>query len=352
MSLTILSVAYPLARVSPDAAGGAEQVLSMLDRGIVEAGHRSIVVAQEGSVAADTLVPLPMVAGDLDETATLRAQVATRFAIASALARFPVDLVHLHGIDFHAYLPPPGPPVLATLHLPPSWYPAEALRPSRPDTWLHCVSDVQHAACSEGPRLLPPIPNGIDVETLQARHAKRGYAMFLGRICPEKGVHVAIEAAKRAGISLLIAGEVFPYETHRRYFDEEVRPRLDARRRFIGPIGLVRKRRLLTAAHCVLVPSLAAETSSLVAREAAACGTPVIAYPSGALSDAVDDGRTGMLVTDVASMAAAIGRAGEIDPDICRATARLRFGKGRMIAAYLDLYARLTSPRIPLHGAA
>ncbi|NNM71844.1 glycosyltransferase [Enterovirga aerilata] len=352
MSLTILSVAYPLAPVSPDAAGGAEQVLSMLDRAIVEAGHRSVVVAQEGSKIAGTLVPVPAVSGDLDEGAKARAHAATRAAIGSALARFPVDLVHLHGIDFHAYLPPPGPPVLATLHLPPSWYPAEALRPSRPDTWLHCVSDIQHAACSEGPRLLPAIPNGVDVEALQARHAKRGYAMVLGRICPEKGVHVALEAAKLAGVPLLVAGEVFPYDSHRRYFDEEVRPRLDRQRRFVGPIGFARKRRLLTAARCLLVPSLAPETSSLVAREAASCGTPVIAFPNGALSDAVEHERTGFLVHDVEAMAAAIHRAGEIDPETCRETARRRFSRHIMTAAYLDLYAKLAARRMALHGAA
>nr|WP_246736126.1 glycosyltransferase family 4 protein [Enterovirga sp. DB1703] len=347
-----MSVAYPLAPVSPDAAGGAEQVLSMLDRAIVEAGHRSVVVAQEGSKIAGTLVPVPAVSGDLDEGAKARAHAATRAAIGSALARFPVDLVHLHGIDFHAYLPPPGPPVLATLHLPPSWYPAEALRPSRPDTWLHCVSDIQHAACSEGPRLLPAIPNGVDVEALQARHAKRGYAMVLGRICPEKGVHVALEAAKLAGVPLLVAGEVFPYDSHRRYFDEEVRPRLDRQRRFVGPIGFARKRRLLTAARCLLVPSLAPETSSLVAREAASCGTPVIAFPNGALSDAVEHERTGFLVHDVEAMAAAIHRAGEIDPETCRETARRRFSRHIMTAAYLDLYAKLAARRMALHGAA
>ncbi len=352
MSLTILSVAYPLAPVSPDAAGGAEQVLSMLDRAITEAGHRSIVVAQDGSRVAGTLVPVPAKSGELDEAATARAHAATRAAIGSALARFPVDLVHLHGIDFHAYLPPPGPPVLATLHLPPSWYPAEALRPTRPDTWLHCVSDVQHAACSEGPRLLPAIPNGVDVEALQARHAKRGFAMFLGRICPEKGVHLALDAAKAAGVPLLVAGEVFPYEAHCRYFEDEVRPRLDSRHRFIGPIGFARKRRLLSAARCLLVPSLAPETSSLVAREAAACGTPVIAFPNGALADAVEQGRTGILVRDVAEMADAIGRARDIDPGTCRDTARRRFSKDTMIAAYLDLYARLAARGAPLHGAA
>lgn len=344
MSLTILSVAYPLAPVGPDAVGGAEQVLTQLDRALVEAGHRSIVVAQEGSRTAGTLVAVPREAGALDEAAKARAWARHSRAIAGALERWPIDLVHLHGIDFHAYLPLPGVPALATLHLPPSWYPDAALRPARPDTWLHCVSQAQHNACPPTPNLLPPIPNGVPVAALQARHAKRRFALMLGRICPEKGVHLAVEAAKRADIPLLIAGEVFPYQTHVRYFAEEVAPRLDQKRRFIGPIGFARKRRLLTAARCLLVPSLAPETSSLVAREGLACGTPVVAFPNGALAETLEHGRTGFLVNGVEDMAKAIEAAGGLSPETCRAVARTRFSQACMIAGYFSLYERLTMP--------
>ena len=352
MSLTVLSVAYPLAPVSRDAAGGAEQVLASLDSALVAAGHRSLVVADARSRVAGELVATPTAAGLLDEPALAAAQARHREAIAGVLAREPVDLVHLHGIDFAAYLPPPGPPVLATLHLPPAWYPPAALRPERPDTWLHCVSEHQHRACPPVPDLLPPIANGIDVEALQARHAKRAFALVLGRICPEKGVHLALDAAHRAGIGCVVAAELFGYEAHRRYFDEEVRPRLDGTLVFVGPVGFARKRRLLTAARCLLVPSLAPETSSLVAREAAACGTPVIAFPAGALADTVEHGRTGFLVEDVAGMAAAIAEAGTIDPAVCRAVARARFGADAMIAAYLDQYRRLAAGRLGRNASA
>jgi glycosyltransferase involved in cell wall biosynthesis len=307
---------------------------------LVRAGHRSIVVARADSTIAGTLVPVPVEPGPLDEAAKVRAWARHREAIAQALERWPVDLVHLHGIDFPAYLPPAGVPALATLHLPPSWYPPEIFVPVRPDTWLHCVSAAQHESCLPSPSLLPPIENGVPVDRLRARHAKRSFALMLGRVCPEKGVHLAIEAAKQADLPLLIAGAVFPYEAHERYFAEEVRPRLDHRRRFLGPIGFSRKRRLLTAARCLVVPSLAPETSSLVAREALACGTPVVAFPSGALAEAVEPGRTGFLVEDVAAMAAAMRRAGDIDPAACRLAAR-SFSVERMSARYLDTYARL-----------
>ncbi len=353
MSLTILSVAYPLAPVGPDAVGGAEQVLTQLDHALVAAGHCSMVVAQEGSRTAGALLTVPAEKGVLDAAAKARAWARHRQAIASALKRWPVDLVHLHGVDFHAYLPPPGVPALGTLHLPPSWYPDVALRPTRSDTWLHCVSQAQHEAWPKAPNLLAPIENGVPIDRLAGRHAKRPFAMFLGRVCPEKGVHLAIEAAKRADIALVIAGEVFGYEAHRRYFEDEVRPRLDARRRFVGPVGLVRKRRLLTAARCLLVPSMVAETSSLVAREALACGTPVVAFPHGALPEAVEHGRTGFLVRDEAEMAEAIEAAGTLDPETCRRVARERFSLDRMIERYFEVYRRLAKPRVraPLAGA-
>lgn len=350
MSLTILSVAYPLAPVRPDTAGGAEQVLATLDWALVAAGHRSIVIAQEGSVVAGELVAVPAPAGLLDEAAAADAQARHRAAIADSLARRPVDLVHLHGIDFHAYLPAPGVPVLATLHLPPAWYPAEALCATRPGTWLHCVSRSQHRDCPAGPNLLPPIANGVDVEALASSYRRGGFALVLGRICPEKGTHLAIRAARQAGVPLLVAGEVFAYAAHRRYFDEEVAPHLGESCRFLGPVGFRAKRRLLGQARCLLVPSLAAETSSLVAREAAAAGAPVVAFPAGALAETVEDGVTGYLVDGVDAMADAIGRAGAIDPEACRAAARARFRQEETISRYLALYGELVHEFACLRG--
>jgi glycosyltransferase involved in cell wall biosynthesis len=339
--LTILNVAYPLAPVGPDAVGGAEQILTAIDRALVEAGHRSLVVACEGSTAAGTLLAVPRERGVLDDAARRRAFEAHRAAISSALEHFPVDLIHLHGIDFAFYLPERA-PTLVTLHLPLDWYDAALLREPRPRLWFHGVSEAQHRTAPAGATLLPPIPNGVDTTRLGMRHAKRGFALNLGRICPEKGVHLALDAAKRAGRPLLIGGEVFRYDAHQRYFDEEVAPRLDHTRRFLGPLGFLRKRRFLSAARCLLVPSLAAETSSLVAMEALACGTPVIAFPNGAIPEIVEQGRTGFLVRDVAEMADAIEAAGEINPETCRAAARERHGIKVMNRRYLDLYGSLT----------
>ena len=343
--LTILSIAYPLAPVSPDAVGGSEQVLNSLDRALVAAGHRSIVIACEGSRVAGELwsYPAPPKDRPIDNPVQWAGQEAIHRVRAEVLRCRDVDLIHMHGLDYEACLPPPGVPVLATLHLPPAWYPPGALAPDRDETWINCVSESQMRLAPPHPRMLPPIPNGVPVAQLGAVHPRKGdYALMLARICPEKGFHLALDAARMAGSPMLLCGEVFPYPAHQDYYQAEVLPRLDRQRRYLGPIGFTRKRHLLAAARCLLVPSLVAETSSLVAMEAASCGTPVIAFRNGALPEVVEDGRTGFLVDDVASMAEAIRLVDTIDPAVCRETARRRFSIERMAAAYIERYRMLS----------
>jgi len=341
--LRVLSIGYPLAPVGPDAAGGSEQILTLLDRTLVRDGHESVVIAAEGSRTAGRLLEAPLPGGRLNDGIRAAAQGRYREIIGFAMRRWAFDLVHMHSLDFHAYLPPPGPPVLVTLHLPLSWYPEAIFRQTRPDTWLQCVSASQQRGCPESGSVLPYIENGVPLDELRTNVRRRGYALALGRICPEKGFHIALDAAVEAGSPLILAGQIFAYREHEEYFARDLGPRLDGQtRRFIGPVGLARKRRLLAGARCLLVPSLVPETSSLVAMEAMACGTPVIAYPSGALPEIVEHGRTGFLVESAAQMAQAIRRADGIDPDACRRTARARFSAERMIAQYLGLYERLS----------
>jgi glycosyltransferase involved in cell wall biosynthesis len=364
MTLTVLQVAFPFAPVGPDAVGGAEQVLSLIERNLPRlGGHRVVTVACAGSVAqgGPLLATPPLPAGPITPAVQEAAWAAQREAIRSALARFPVDLVHMHGIDFHRYLPPPGVPVLVALHLPPGWYPPEAFRPTRPDTWLYAVSWSQHRACPPSPALLPaPVENGVEVEALPLpRLARRRFALVLGRVCPEKNQHAALEAGTRAGLPVLLGGRVFPYAAHEAYWREEVAPRLAPPappHRFLGPLGLARKRRLLNAARCLVSASLAPETSSLVAMEAMACGAPVVAFPSGALAEIVEDGVTGFLVRDAAEMAAAMGEAGRLCPATIRGIAARRFSAEAMLARLVALYGRLTAARRrvedPRHHAA
>ena len=135
---------------------------------------------------------------------------------------------------------------------------------------------------------------------------RRDIFVMLARICPEKGVHLAIDAAKRADAALLIAGQVYPYRAHLDYFDQQVAPRLDARRRRDRPRAGRRQDAAASMARAVLAPYTAPETSSLVAMEAMSAGAPVIAFRSGALPRHRRTWTHGFLVDDVDAMANAI----------------------------------------------
>lgn len=337
----IVNVAYPFAPVSLDTVGGAEQILSRLDAALVQNGHKSIVIACEGSEAAGHLFTVPRVRTLITEEAKSHYYSIYQRLIGDILKSFPVDLVHMHGLDFFHYLPETVLPVLVTLHLPISFYPQSIF--NLRTVWFQCVSEDQHKNCPAGARLLPAIPNGVPVELTFYHSKKRNFAVVLSRIAPEKNIHSAMDAARLANTALLIGGEVFAYEDHLQYYKGVVAPRLSARCRFLGPLKQKRKWRLLRAARCLVQPSLAEETSSLVAMEALACGTPVVAFPSGALPTIVEDGKTGFIVRDVTEMAEALGKVHRIDPEDCRRAARLRFSLHQMVERYLCTYDRLIS---------
>ncbi len=209
----------------------------------------------------------------------------------------------MHEIDFHQYRIPKHIPVMVTLHLPPSWYPDQIWNLS-PNYRLQCVSETQRLARPPETReRLSVIQNGIPTLTAPKSISKRKYALMLSRICTEKNLDAGLDAAREAGIPVVLGGEASPYEEHLRYLREQIEPRLGSgpcwqgsAAYWPGRISGARKTRLLAAARCLLIPTLAPETSSLVALEAIAAGRPIIAFRSGAIPVIVTHGRTGFLV--------------------------------------------------------
>jgi glycosyltransferase involved in cell wall biosynthesis len=345
MPLTIVSIAYPVIPISCDTVGGTEQVVAMLDEALVAAGHRSIVVASESSMVAGKLVATPssMPRGP-EEWA--KAYSVHQEAVRRVLREHHVDVVHMHGIDFHKYLPESEVPVLATFHLPAFNYPREALYVERPLTFLSCVSRFARRQYPEDVEM-EVIPNGVRLDRFRPGPAKEGFVLALGRVCPEKGFHLALDAAKRSGRSLLLAGMVHDFPENRAYFEKEIQPRLDDERRFLGPVPMPERIDLLARAACLVIPSLVPETGSLVVAEALASGTPVVARRVGALPEMIEDGRTGILADDVEEMAQAFEDCGRIQPAECREVAVSRYSMERMARSYFALYEKLAAMARP-----
>jgi CelD/BcsL family acetyltransferase involved in cellulose biosynthesis len=347
--LSVLSVAYPFAAIGPDAVGGAEQVLSSIDARLVRDGHDSIVLAMARSRAAGHVVTIPPHTGWtgwIDGAARAHARAAYGRELARICDERRVDVVHFHGLDFAEYLPEIDVPLVATLHLPRAFYASSALAIAR--VLRICVSRAQQRTfgAEEGAEeieIAGVVENGVPIERYQPAD-KAGFVLALGRICPEKGFELALRAAREAGLPLVLAGAVFPYEDHHRYAAAQIAPLLDADRRWVGPVGGARKRQLLARARCLVVPSLVDETSSLVAMEALASGTPVVALRRGALPEIVEHGRTGWLVDDAHELPGALARAEQLSSSECRAVAQARFSAARMTSGYLERYRQLARP--------
>jgi glycosyltransferase involved in cell wall biosynthesis len=266
------------------------------------------------------------------------AHAAHRELIGRVLENEAIDLIHFHGLDFHAYVPPdPGrTAMLATLHLPLAWYPSQIF--DLPGITFNCVS--QNQAASANGRCLTFIANGIDASHYSAAGTPQ-HLLFIGRICPEKGPDIALRVARLLDLPLIVAGPIHAFHAHQEYFNACVQPLLDSKRRYVGPIDLAQKREFLSAARAVLIPSLAPETSSLVAMEAAASGVPVIAYGSGALPEVIRHGQTGFIVKSEQQMADVVSRLNSIPPGECQRHARKQFNADRMADRYLDLYTHV-----------
>ncbi len=355
MKLRVLHIAYPYAPVGPRSCGGAEQVLTDLDRALTAAGHTSSVVACEGSETAGRFYSAPMPQGRLDSSHSDRRFWQSRYqqGIDRALGSERFDLLHMHGLDWHNYRLPASLPTLVTLHMPIAWYPASMWDTRVRNLHFQCVSAHQKQSCPDPSAAV--VENGVELPQFDARPRPRRFALALGRICPEKNLHEALEAGSLADLPVLVGGQTFPYSTHLEYERSCFRPalrgngRLRGKHRFLGPLAARRKQRLLASAKCLLHPTLAPETSSLVAMEALAAGTPVIAFRSGALPEIVEDGVTGFLVDNVAEMADAIARVDTLSREACRRAAEERFSRDRMTANYLNLYTRILTERSVVH---
>jgi hypothetical protein len=164
MALVILNVAYPFSRVRADAADDAERTIARLDSALVRAGHESVVMACEGSVTEGILLATQLPSNGLGDAQQHLVYDQYRFTLRRFLEKWPIDLIHMHGVDFYEYLPPPGVPVLITLHSPFHLYPENVFHLERPLTFLNCASSRQRQNCPDCANLLPELDTDVAPE--------------------------------------------------------------------------------------------------------------------------------------------------------------------------------------------
>lgn len=192
------------------------------------------------------------------------------------------------------------------------------------------------------------IYHGIPVKnvTPQAIHPGN-FFVWLGRMVPEKGAHLAIEAAKKAGVPLVLAGIVDQHVPQAlRYFHEQIEPQIDGQQiKYIGPVGLQEKIDLLNRAKGMLNPIQWEEPFGMVMLEAMAEGCPVIAFKRGAAQEIITSDSVGFLVNDVTEMVDRIQRIDEIDRKTVRLYAEEHFSSRVMAKSYTKVYKRVIGQR-------
>jgi glycosyltransferase involved in cell wall biosynthesis len=346
-SLRLLFTAYPLLPVTDESCGGAEQVLATLESVLAERGHITTVAACNGSHAHGRVFPTGDSSEGVDQLAVREREHIHRILEllqSQDQTRPEFQLIHDHSGTFWQHTGALDLPVLATLHLPHEFYPPGTFRRVPPNVFFNCVSDSQRRNFADLPHEVGAVHNGIAIERFPLKKQKGDYLLWMGRLCQEKGAHIAIQVARASGMRLVIAGAVYPFSYHLDYFEREIRPQLGSLGspvEYIGVPGAAEKYALLANARALLVSSLAEETSSLAAMEAMACGTPVVAFARGALPEVIADGVTGFLVQDTAAMVQALRRLDEIDPRACRSHVVTHHSASRMANDYEHTYAQV-----------
>jgi len=331
-----IAVLSPVAwRTPPRAYGAWETVASNITEGLVARGWKDVTLfATKESQTAAKLEG--WVERGYEEDKSQIPLVSTCLHISKVMERAgEFDLIH-NNFDFIplTYLPFIKTPMLTTIH---GFSDQDILRV------YHDHKDSYYVSISDSDRdphlpYVATVYNGIDLSNLTFSDKPGDKLVFLGRIHPDKGPHLAIEVAKKCGRDLIIAGII----QDQAYFDNFIKPHVNQSSiEYIGPVGPVARDALLKEACAVIHLNTIPERFGLVMAESMAAGVPVIAMDLGSCREVIADGETGFLVNNVAEAVEAVGKIDKIDRKKCLQRVQENFTIDKMVEAYEKVYAEI-----------
>jgi glycosyltransferase involved in cell wall biosynthesis len=327
--------------VPPAAYGGTELFVAELANGLHRLGVDVTVFANGDSrVDCDLRWLYPSAEWPLADPGASHLKNADHTAWAIREAAADSDVIHLNDIVGLPSTRFVDAPIVLTMH-----HPHEPML----SAMYARYPGVRYVAISADQARREPMPDisvvhhGVSLDEYRFSAVKDDYVAFLGRMVPCKGAHTAIEAARKAGVRLKLAGEIQPM--YEQYWRDQVLPQIDGDRvEYIGEADHARKNDLLARARALLFPIDWDEPFGLVMIEAMACGTPVLAFAGGSVEEIVSDEVSGWICRDVADMAARIESPG-VPAESCRAWVAAHFSRERMVERYVAIYEHATANR-------
>lgn len=331
----------PWLPVPPPRYGGTEQVVGSLARGLLEAGQ-DVVLFTTGDSTCEVPIAYAYPTALRDRMGATVPEFFQALEAYDALKE--CQIIHDHtiaGLFVAAHLGRAH--VIATSHSP---FTPELIRIYGAIDREISIVAISHDQASQAPELhiSRVIHHGLDPDEFELGPGGGGYLLFLGRMSPDKGVHIAARVARAAGRRLIIAAKM-EEPSEERYFDEQVKPLLGDEVIYVGEVDRTQKKDLLAKTEGLVNPIRWHEPFGLVMVEALASGAPVIAFSQGAAPEIVDDGVTGFLCHSEAGMVDALARLHHLDRRECRRRFEGHFTVQNMVEKHLDLYEEVSKSR-------
>ena len=342
VALRIAQVApawYPL---PPRGYGGTELVVHLLYSELRRMGHDVTVFGAEGSEGDVTMLADAAWSHDLGGVAEAARQATYLARVYAAMAGRRFDVIHDHtGFEGLLLAIQSGlaPVVVHTIH-------GELTEPMRAfykevaERARLCAISLSQAASAPDIKLAGIVHNAVELPTAPPGVAHERYLIEVARITPDKGQHLAIQVAQRAGRKLILAGKVERSGEGLQYFEEQVEPYLSPTVEYYPNVAGAQKARLISRAAAGIFPLQWAEPFGLAMVECMVAGTPVLALRSGSTPELIEDGVTGFLAEDADDLVEGANRLEEIDRVRCATVARERFSPRHMAERYVAVYRR------------
>ncbi|MFD3681801.1 glycosyltransferase family 4 protein [Streptomyces sp. NPDC058613] len=341
--LDIVMVSTPWFELPPAAYGGIESMCADLVDGLVELGHRVTVIGVGANGTKGEFIATEPTAQGAERLGRSGPEVLHAARVGRVLRTLRPDIVHDHSTAGPLQAGQRPVPTVMTAHGPVSGEIGDYYRALGGSVHLVAISRAQQEQAPDLP-WAGQVHNAVRTLDYPFREHKGEGVLFLGRIAADKGVHLAIDAAREAGMTITIAGKCNdPAEEP--YFEKEVLPRLGEDAQWVGEVDQRAKRELLAQSRCLVFPICWEEPFGMVMIEAMACGTPVVALRRGSVPEIVEHGVSGYICDHPDQLADAIRSVGRLSARDCRRRALDRFDTSRMAAAYESLYHRLVNRR-------